>query len=183
MPRAYATNKIVQSPYYADILREYNRVLEEKGKVNKMKFFKEVVEPRVPNYGFRSWYSFLNKFETTAGLTAVNVVLTPQLPESISPQEEAALLAKLRDASSATRIGIAAALNVGADALADLIENPQLMTAKERAELLFKAMKAQDSRVSTIAAMKKDHREEVAFQKTFGNLAYVGATDDEIQEG
>jgi len=42
-------------------------------------------------------------------------------------------------------------------------------------------MRAQDSRIQAMAAIKKDNREEVAFQSVFGQAAY-GVEDDEESE-
>ena len=46
------------------------------------------------------------------------------------------------------------------------------LSPKDRADLLFKAMRAQDSRIFAVAAVKKDKREEKAFQKSFNDAAY-----------
>ena len=58
------------------------------------------------------------------------------------------------------------------DKIMKVIENPNILSAKDRAALLMAAMKAQDSRIQATAKVRQDKREEIAFQNVFGNNAY-----------
>lgn len=164
-------NRLTTSPYYADIICEYNNRLKKDGKVNVKRFHQEVIEPRIPAYKLAAWYKFLNKFETSAGLLAerATLVLTPR---SDARSVEGELVDNLQDAAAATRIGIQRALAIGNEALKELLENPELMSSEKRADLLFKAMKAQDSRIQTVTMIRRDQREDKVFQKVFSEAAY-----------
>ena len=72
----------------------------------------------------------------------------------------------------AIKLGIQRALNIGAGALEEIFRNPQLMTTKDAVDLLFKAMKSQDSRIGAVAKIRKDNREQTAFQKAFDKASY-----------
>lgn len=168
--KALSTNRLAVSPYYARILSEYNGLLERDGKVNNLKFYREVILPVLPKYHLQSWYQFLRRFKTTVGLASLQVV--HQAPNTISRDEENRLESTLLSSHIATQLGIQLALNIGAERLKELLENPQLMTTKDAIDLLFKAMKAQDSRMSVTAKIKQQSREQVAFDKVFSSAAY-----------
>ena len=164
-------NKIASSKYYPEILKEFNDIFARDGKVNKKKFYTEFVLPRI-KISYQGFMAFIGKFETEAGLAATAVLdrVAPATPVV----EENRTIATLRDSAIATREGIARALNIGMDALQEIIENPHLISPKDRAMLLFAAMKAQDSRISATAKVRSDLREQVKFNKTFSRAAFVG---------
>src|SRR3989344_6087260 len=79
--KALSTNRLASSSHYARILHEYNELLATKGRVNNLKFYREVILPAIPNYHLQSWYQFLRRFKSTAGLIAAQVV--NQAPNTI----------------------------------------------------------------------------------------------------
>lgn len=168
--KALYTNKLASSPHYARILDEYNELLAARGKVNNLKFYRDVILPVIPNYHPQSWYQFLRRFKSTAGLMAVQVV--NQTPNTIRRDAENKLQNTFLSNEVATQMGIQYALNIGAAALEELMANPQLMTTKDAIDLLFKAMKAQDSRIGAVAKVKQDDRRQAMFQRAFAQAAY-----------
>ncbi len=173
--KALSTNRLATSPHYANILGEYNRQLKEKGKVSAAKFHREVIAPLIPDYKLASWYQFLARFKTTAGLAAANVAVVRGRVSAQGPQNELAennLEGTLMSNEMATQIGIQRALNIGADRLKEIMENPDQMTPKEAIDLLFKAMKAQDSRIGAIGKVREDNRQEEILHRAFKDAAY-----------
>ena len=170
--RALKTNKLVSHPAYAKIINQYNERLIIDFRVNSKKFYENVILPEIPTYKLQSWYKFLKRFKTTAGLISVQVINGG--PNTIKNSEENDLLNNLASNQVATELGIRRALNIGADRLKEILANPQLMTAKDAVELLFKAMRAQDSRINAISKVRKDTREEERFQRAFDEAAYGG---------
>lgn len=155
-------------------MAEYNQLLARDGKINKTKFFREYVQPRIPNYTRQAFNQFLKRFETNAQI-AVGMLTHPNATPA---EEENKTIVILKDAAVATREGIARALNIGTDALQEIIEHPELLSPKDRAQLLFLAMKAQDSRIGATAKVRADVREQVKFNKTFSRAAFVGADEN-----
>ena len=171
--KALATNRLASSPQYEKILHEYNQEFQRtSGRVNESKFYREVVLPALPNYHIQSWYQFLRRFKGTAGLISAHVV--DQGARSVSADEENKLQINLLGNDVATRLGIQRALNIGSARLEEIMLNPQLMTTKDAVELLFKAMKAQDSRIHSIAKIKEDTRKQSEFEQLCDMAAYGG---------
>ena len=166
----YASNNtLVTSPFYNEILEKFNETIAKNGRVNKTKFYDEYVGPKVPGYSKDSFYKFLKRIQKTS---------SSLLPAAVAHQAETRLIENLRDSAEATRIGITAALNIGSDALEEILNNPQSTSVLQRVELLFKAMNAQNNRINALAALRQDRREEVKFQKTFADAAYADIDDD-----
>ena len=165
---------LAKNPRYAEIISVYReQFVAQGGKVNEKKFWEQHIHPIVPNYGLKAWYQFIDKFRKSAGMAASLAVEAA----SAGPvtQEEGKLEAALMSNETATQLGIRSALNIGAKALESLLKDPMslaAMTPTARAELLFKAMKAQDSRIHAIGKLKEDGREQAKFDKTFGGAAY-----------
>ena len=174
-----SNNKIARSKFYPEILQEYNTRFSRDGKVNKKRFFMEVVQPRI-KISYQAFTTFIAKFETEAGLQAVAILdrvnAANGTPISAAATEVNAIKI-LKDSAVATREGIARALNIGVDALQEIIDHPDLLSAKDRADILFKAMKAQDSRIGATAKVRADVREQVKFNKTFSRAAFVGGDE------
>lgn len=168
--RALSNNRMANSPHYGKILKEYNDRFERDGKVNNLAFYKEIVAPLIPGYGLASWYQFMNRFKTTAGLAVANVMVsqpsTPAGPETIRLENT------MMSNQAATQKGIQTALTIGARAMNELLENVHLLSPKDRAELLFKAMKAQDSRIHSLGKIREDNREQARFDRAFDSAAY-----------
>ena len=167
--KALSSNRIATSPHYGKILAEYNDQLAKNGRVNNKKFFELVVSPLVPDYSLQAWYQFVNKFRTTAGLVAANVGVAPRSDPAL---EESKLENTMMTIQQATSLGIQRALNIGAARLKQIMENPELMTAKEAADLLFKGMKAQDSRIHAVGKIREDNREQEKFDRAFDAASY-----------
>ena len=175
--RTISTNKLTTSPHYAYILREYTKYFSEckqkHKRTNDGKFFLEVVLPLVPGYNKASWYQYLRRFKTDAGI-AVNVVSAIE-PQENSMRAENDLGNALMTAQQATQTGINAALNIGAKKLNDLMNDPAAqarMSVKDVIDLLFKAMKAQDSRIQAVKSIKEDNREQAKFDRAFNSATY-----------
>ena len=178
--RIIKTNKIVSHACYPTIVAEYNEIQKRDGKVNNAKFFMENVAPRI-GIDRATWYRHIKSFTLAAEL------LAPKLPIATVPRselvaQENGLVRTLADSAQATQIGIQTALNIGSKALQELIDNPESMSREKRINILFKAMRAQDSRIFATAAVKKDRREEKAFQKTFNDAAYQEDLDEYVPQ-
>ncbi len=172
MKALYSNNRLIKSGQYSRIMRLYNLELTTKGKCNASKFYREVIQPSVPNYKLNSWLAFLKRIENDVDLVVAraNAALASTSPESATM----ALQETMIDAATATRLGIARALNIGADALNQILDHPELMSPKDRADLLMKAMKAQDSRIHATAKIRQDSRQQTAFDVVFTEAAYGG---------
>lgn len=162
-------NTLAASHFYHEIITKFNELLSSNGRVNKKKFFLEEIAPKVPNYSQGAFYKYLSRIQKASNSL---------LPIAQASQAETRLIENLRDSAEATRIGITAALNIGSDALEEILNNPQSTSVLQRVELLFKAMNAQNNRINALAALRQDRREEVKFQKTFADAAYADIDDD-----
>ncbi len=161
-------NALVTSPFYQEIIGKFNEVILKNGKLNKSKFYREEIAAKVPGYSRDSFYKFLGKFQKTAASA---------LPAPINTPNETRLMENLRDSAEATRLGIAAAINIGTEALEELLNDPKKASTLQRVELLFKAMNAQNNRINAIAALRQEKREQAKFQKTFNEAAYAEIED------
>jgi len=89
--------------------------------------------------------------------------------------EQARLTQGFLTNAEATQKGINASLNVALLTLQELLEHPELLLKippAQRIELLFKAMRAQDSRISALKSVREDNREQARFERAFENAAY-----------
>ena len=168
--KTLATNKLATHPAYEKILHQYNELHAREGKVNAKKFYEQVILPEIPSLHIQSWYKFLRRFKATAGLVVAQVVKGG--PNSIKGYEEDDLQNNLLGNEVAVQLGIRRALNIAAERLQEILDNPERMTTKDAIELLFKAMKAQDSRVNAIGRIKEDRRQDEIFQRAFNQAAY-----------
>jgi hypothetical protein len=173
MIKALKSNKLVTSPIYGKILHLYNEELIEKGKVNNKKFYETHILPEMPNYNMQSWYQFLKKFKSKHGIVAATVheAFVERAP-TITQQQEGQVSKSMLSITEATSRGLTLALNIGHDRLKQIMENPSLMSAKEAADLVFKALKAQDSRMHAVGRIREDNREQEKFERTFSDAAY-----------
>lgn len=169
--RARPTNRLVTSPAYEKILHAYNDELQAKGKVNNKKFYEEVISKEIPNYSLQAWYQFLVRFKTEHGLIAAEVVQVVPTTEIGPLPPDQQLVKTLQSNQAATAAFIQTALNIGADRAKQILEHPELMTAKEAMDFALKAMKAQDSRMHAIGKIREDNREQEKFDRTFSDAA------------
>lgn len=168
-------NVLVNSPHYAQIIKEYNRQFADlRGRINDKKFWESVIHSFIPNYSLMSWYQFLRRWKDAAGLEGVSKV--PLLPQKVDPIEATEEFRKnFLTNEQATQIGINIALNLGTLTLREIAENPDILKSlppDKRIELLFKAMKAQDSRIHALGKVREDSREQAKFERAFKNAAF-----------
>ena len=171
-----AHSKIITSPHYGEILKEYNKVYARDGKVNNLKFYREVISRLVPEYKQRAWYDFVNKFKSVAGLMANG---TGETELVVPGEQERELIFNFAADKIATSQGINKALNFGTVAIEKLVEkfsqNPESLTTREllkMSDFLFKAMKAQDSRIHALGKVNEEKREDMKMQRAFDNAFY-----------
>lgn len=172
IPRAISTNKLATSKFYPNILAEYNRQIQLEGRVNAKQFHASVIAPLIPEYKLASWYAFLKKFKLMANNALSMAPAAAAMVTGTASEEEGDLQKTIMTNAEATNKGINAALNIGATRLQEILANPNLLSAKEAAELLIKAMKAQDSRIAAHGRIREDGREQAKFDRTFGDAAY-----------
>lgn len=164
---------IARHPQYAFIISKYREsFIANGGKVNEKLFWETYIRPVVANYGLTAWYQFIQKFRKQTGLIAAQVSAANQVGPKTA--EEGKLVTAMMTNEAATQLGINSALTLGAKALEALLSDSEAlakMSPKERADMLFKAMKAQDSRIHAIGKLKEDNREEKKFNRVFGSGA------------
>lgn len=171
MPVVRTTNRIVSSRHYAQILHEYNERFERDGKVNASKFYNEIIKDLIPNYSLQAWCRFIKRFKTMTGLATANAILLNK--EHTTPTiEENKLGTNMLTSAKATQLALQQALNIGLERLAELKEDPSKLSFKDAVDLIFKAMKAQDSRARVIKEIREDNREEEKFNKMLNEGAY-----------
>lgn len=177
--RFQTTNKLTSSPHFPEIINKYQALLARDGRVNSGKFYLEHVKPFIPNYSVNSFYQFIRKFKTVpnrTGMIAGNPIekYTPVSSENPSAGTEA--LTNLQHTfttnQEATAAIVAAALQISADALVKVLNDPNSLSLKDRIALGATIMKSQDSRVRAIATMKQDKREQDKAERAFQNAAY-----------
>lgn len=168
-------NKLVGSKHYGTILREYNKQYSETGRVQGRNFYNEVITPLLPDYSLSAWYQFIRKFKNEAGLEVINKFPSQDLVPGDPSIEEG----KFKTNQDAISSGISDALTLGATFYNALLkkynESPASLEAWERkilADSLFKAMKAQDSRIHAIGKIKESNREEEKMDHLFETGAY-----------
>jgi hypothetical protein len=173
IPKAYKTNKLATHLAYPKIMLQYNEWLKRDLKVNNKKFWEEVIRKEIPSYSLISWYKFLNKFKSDIGLKEVEVMPHPGNPNlaPVAIAEGEVALAMLSN-QEALQVSIAAAMNISAAALKEIMENPELIPAEKRAELFLKVMKAQDSRVKAIGTIRADNRDQERFERAMDSAAF-----------
>jgi len=182
---ANSTNILANSKYYGTILQEYNKQFKENdGKVELKKFWKDVIVPLIPEYGLMSWYQFARRFKDEVGLRAIQAIgKTPVLPIQDIAEQQAIFKENLLSNEIATRQGINKAINVGLQGLDVLINNPESLSPEKRAELLFKAMRAQDSRIFALGKIKEDSREDMKLKRAFDSATYEANSNDNYTDG
>ena len=168
--RALSTNILANHPAYQKLMSTYNELLKRDGKVNNKKFYEDIILAEIPEYTMTSWYHFLKRFKTEAGIVPISV---PMASAPVAVGDVGAELKKtFLSNSEATQNSIAAALNLSATALQEIIDNPTLLSTEKRAELFLKVMKAQDSRVKAIGTIRADNRDQERFDRAMDSSAY-----------
>lgn len=167
--RQHFSNALVKSEYHDTIMGAFYEQKKANGKVALVDFHAEHVLPLLPDFKYESFRKYIQKLEDT-GLQPM--VTGPD--GSIVPASDTVyrLQNLIKKSSQSTREGIALALGIGLETLEGVASGTVLMSAKERAELLFKAMKAQDSRIAATRMIRQDNREQVAFESVFSDAAY-----------
>lgn len=172
--RQYTKSKFALHPQYPRILALYNDEFQKNnGNVNNLKFYRDVIKPVFPEFGMQSWYQFLARHRTVTGLIVAQALNT--LPAISKGEAEEQFSKNLLTSEMATQIGINTALNVGAIAFKEIIDDPDVLKKippEKRAEFLFKAMKAQDSRIHALGKVREDSREQAKFERAFEGAAF-----------
>ena len=172
-PKALPSNRLVSSLAYPKILRMYNEILQREGRVNAKKFYEEIVSKEIHSYSMRAWYQFLKRFKTPAGIVATEIKdLAREINKDENRAIEVGIPITILSNQAATAKLIANILNISADAAQKIIEDPTLLTTKERIELGLKGMKAQDSRIHAVGKIREDNREQERFDRAFDAAAY-----------
>ena len=156
-------------PAYPKILAQYNQLLSDDGKVNKKKFFLEVVQKEIPTFKLQNWYYFVKNFSDDLGFDPIEVI--PGHKGEIQEAEEQVTTTLLSN-QQALQDSISNAMNISAQALQEIMANPESVPPAKRAELFLKVMKAQDSRVKTAGAMRADNREQEKYDRAINNAAF-----------
>lgn len=159
---------LAKHPKYAQIISVYrDQYLANGGKVNEKKFWEEHIHPIVPGFSLQAFYQFMHRFRRETGTqTSLAVASAQTVPVTVAEKNlDAAMVSN----DVATQTGIQAALNIMARTLKDIFADPEGsgMSKLQLADLGFKAMKAQDSRIKAIGAMRADDREEEKFNRMF----------------
>ena len=170
--KVLSTNTLANHPAYGKIIEAYNARLNADGKVNAKKFYEEVILPEFPTYHMKSWYFFLKRLKTADGILPTAIVKSNGVSVASADEAVTKLRTTLLSNSEATQKAIATALNLSADALQDIMENPQLLSTEKKAELFLKVMKAQDSRVKAIGTIRADNRDQERFDRAMDSSAY-----------
>lgn len=169
-----SNNKFFNSPAFEEVMKEYTQQLQALGNVNLTKFYRDFVSKRIPGLSYASFYRSIRRLNNQKLLESQNNALTETNSKlSVIKSAQQTQI----DIANETRAGVAKAIAIGQAALEEILNNPDLIPIEKRAELLFKAMRAQDSRVIAIAAAKRSKREEQTFQHAFREAAYID--DDE----
>jgi hypothetical protein len=167
LKKANCSNRLVTSPHYGRILREYREWLLRDGAVETKKFFEQVVFGLVPNYGLNAFYAFVKKFKTFDGLSQANTLAMDKPPAETPSVEIDKTRLAIASNQKATANLIQIALNISADRAKHILEHPELLSNKDALDLGIKAMKAQDSRIHAIGKIREDNREQEKFERAF----------------
>lgn len=168
------SNAFTQSPLHNSIMERYH-TLAMQGEVSLVDFHAENIAPVLPEYKYESFRTYIRKLEEDMKAMSIGLPngasnkLGAPLPESVAIQRLKDLVVS---SSRSTREGIALALGIGLETLQKIALGQIEMSAKERAELLFKAMKAQDSRIAATRMIRQDNREQAVFESVFSEAAY-----------
>jgi hypothetical protein len=171
MPKT--TSAIIESPHAQEIIEKYKALNMLPG-FNLSQFYRDNVGPMIPGYSYESFRQFVKKLRRELGLPDVKMVSQSAaailLPEEDKNRGREIVLMK---GDEATRRGIELALNIGAKALAKIASGESNLSEKDQTDLMFKAMKAQDSRIVSMAKVRQDKRSQIAFEHVFGDAAYA----------
>jgi hypothetical protein len=171
VPKVQPNNRLVNSSAYPIILSQYNELLARDGKVNNKKFYEDVVREKIPSYSMQAWYDFVKRFKSSSGLVATTV---SNLPLNAKEDSEIEVKTTMLTNQEATAKLIAGILNISATAAQNIIDNPELLSTKDRIELGLKGMKAQDSRIHAVGKLREDNREQERFDRAFDSASFGG---------
>lgn len=160
---------IARHPMYPKILAVYREeFISNGGKMNDKRFWRTHIQPVAPNVNVLAWYRFIRKFRKESGWVASHAIAT--VAAGPKTTEEKKLDRAMMTNDAATQLAINSALQIGAITLSELLNDPQKladMSVKDRTDLVFKAMKSQDSRIHAIGKLKEDNREQAKFDRAF----------------
>lgn len=169
-------SKLAKNPKFPAIINSYNEILKRDGRVNNSQFYREYILPVIPDANYFAFYAYLRRFRTVEGLMPARHINDNSI--SALKEETEELQRTMLSNNEATQRGMRSALNLGAAFFEKLWErynaDPESLTPFEQKVLsdsLFKAMKAQDSRIHAIGKIREDNREEAKFNRAFDNAA------------
>lgn len=149
----------MDSPQWTTLVELYSNELEKNGLVNKKKFYDSKVRPLMPTI---SYMSFL------ARIRRLNKKSEPHLMEKIS------------DAQEHTIRTLNAMLAIGEDTIRKILMDPDSVSPREKLDMFFKAMRAQDSRMATLSRVKREDLESRLFMEKFANQAYAVESPEQL---
>lgn len=169
------------------IVEEFNKNVVA-GSMTANQFFIKVLSLHAPGLSKVAFYK-LCKEHSLNNKTDLSILYdgsgkpTGLVKLPVSPESVAASAYKLKkadeeevlDPSKATSRGIEAALKIGTNTLEAIANDPSqlmMMSVKDRTDLLFKAMRAQDARVNVAINARREVRAHKAFQHAFDEAAY-----------
>jgi len=167
--RRHFSNALVKSPHHDTIMGAYYEMKKANGKVDLVSFHAEHVVPLLADFKYESFRQYIRKVEDPQFNPTVTGPDGLPVPASDTVFRLQNLIKK---SSQSTREGIALALGIGLETLEGIAAGTVLMSAKERTDLLFKAMKAQDSRIAATRMIRQDNREQAIFENVFSDAAY-----------
>jgi hypothetical protein len=193
--RVEKMKNIIEHPRFEETIRDFNlRVVGGSMKMNQ--FFDHIFHHSIPNLKracFFKYFSDLSQKGTVVLTIEYDTngrparVTAPDRVENIedkiqveTPEEKFVALAAKNISSApgpstAAARGIGAAIEIGSRTLEDLLTNSDelsKMPVKDRVELIFKAMRAQDARVNVAINARREVRAHQAFQNAFEEAAY-----------
>ncbi len=182
-------NRLTLSPHYGAIMEKFRAEFERTyGHVVLKSFYVEHIAPILPTFSYCSFTQFMK--QVTADPSALpkivapppspldGVVIKPPTAAELIEAENAKIQAMIPKLNENAKRGIALMIGIGLDALEDLARHPEQLSATERAKLLPLAMRAQDSRVSSIAKVRQEARDQKAFDRAFNSAVYDDESPD-----
>jgi hypothetical protein len=182
MPKSRESD-LMESTRFPEMVEEFNlRVVNGPLSINK--FYTTVFSKTMPDFSKSFFFKYFSRFSNEG---KSNIILKydndgkvlsvepPPSPQALVVSLAQELAPANQDQDRATSRGIEAALKLGAKALEDLLEHPEELAAipyKDRVEILFKAMRAQDARVNVAINVRKEGRANRVFQSAFDEAAY-----------
>lgn len=175
---------IVSHPNFVALVTEYNDAFRSPD-FKTARFHRDRVQQLIPGYDRTSFYNLVRNYSGLNGFVPVSdergVIVNLQRNENLPTtkwHEERIPTNEGQAAAAITRRGIDAALKAGADALERIAEENNILPPEKKADLMFKAMRAQNARMNVTLAMRREARADVSFQRAFSDAAFLEAQSE-----